>query len=597
MARTGDGREVTVEISLGHCEQGRTLRYRRYARYLARKAAGEAILKAMEEAEMANKHLDHTLESLDHLLAALPDAMLGVSADGRIRRANSIAEALFGYSRDELLSLYVDDLLPDRFRERHAGLVREYFAHPRLRPMGEGLDLVARTGDGREVPVEISLGHFEQGGERYVIAAIRDITARKAAEEAILRAKEEAEEANNAKSQFLCNMSHELRTPLNAILGFAQLLKAEGSHQLSETQRTDVQEILDAGNHLLRLVNDLLDLTQIEAGRINLSLESVDLGHLLGECLNLITPMAEERNIMLSYGSGDSEFGPHAPAPADTFLWCDRTRLKQVVLNFLSNAIKYNEENGKVSIRWTAASEDRIRVSVTDTGAGIEPKRLDELFTSFGRLVMGQSQIEGAGIGLVITKKIVEFMGGSVGVTSELGHGSSFWFELRKGQHPCEATQDSGAESQPDVPSTVDQPELVVLYVEDNPFDSALVGRMLEQRPKIRLLSAHTPQSGLEMARTRDPDLILLDINLPGMDGYELLEHLRAMENGKDRPVVAISANAMSHDIEKALAAGFDEYITKPIDMHRLIAVVDRMLDRVANETRRPEQSVTAVAP
>lgn len=388
--------------------------------------------------------------------------------------------------------------------------------------------------------------------------------------------KEDAERANRAKSEFLSSMSHELRTPMNAILGFGQLLEME---ELNETQRENVEEILHAGNHLLDLINEVLDLAKVEAGRISLSIEAVDLADVLQECLALMQPQVSARGLNVSLSHAGESVSPERVREFDCVVRADRTRLKQVVLNLLSNATKYNSEHGRIGIDVSRTACDDVRIAISDTGAGIPRERQAELFTSFNRLGAEHSDIEGTGIGLVISKNIVELMGGAIGFESTPGQGSCFWIDLEADElavaRQAEDTQDANA-----LTAVTADKEQVVLYIEDNPANLKLVSRLLGKRPNVHLLTAHTPELGLQLANQRLPGIILLDINLPGMDGYEALQVLRLNPKLKNSIVIAVSANAMPGDIEKGLAAGFNDYITKPIDVGQFFSTLDKVLSR-----------------
>jgi CheY-like chemotaxis protein len=359
-------------------------------------------------------------------------------------------------------------------------------------------------------------------------------------------------------------MSHELRTPMNAILGFSQLLEYDGT--LTDEQNDNVQEILKAGNHLLELINEVLDLSKVESGHINLSLEPVEVCSVVEECLGLVTPLADKRDIRVSH-RGLQGIAVRA----------DRMRLKQALLNLLSNAIKYNREGGSVHLDVDSGDDGALRIRVTDTGPGISGERLSELFQPFNRLDAESSNIEGTGIGLTITRRIVELMGGSVDVESEPGVGSTFWIDL-----PVESLNkldDDGAAIGATTTTLADSTaQHTVLYVEDSPANLKLVAQILGRRPHIHLLTAHTAELGIELALARRPELIMLDINMPGMDGYQVLKVLQSDPTLTSVPVVAITANAMPSDIERGKAAGFSEYLTKPIDVAAFMQTLERHL-------------------
>ena len=418
-------------------------------------------------------------------------------------------------------------------------------------------------GSVRWIHVEGEAEHDSAGRPTRLAGTVQDITVRKRTEHALVAAREEADRANEAKSEFLSSMSHELRTPMNAILGFGQLLDIDSS--LDAEQRESVREILKAGHHLLELINEVLDLARIESGKIDLSVESVALHDLVSESLGLIEPLAVKHGIVVS-----------CDIPDQWAVQADRMRLKQVLLNLLSNAVKYNRPQGKLRIQ-VFMMESRVRLSVTDTGIGIEPARLSELFQPFHRLVGEDSKIEGTGVGLTISRRLVELMGGRIGVESRFGEGSTFWIELPPGDHSSPAEFGSARGASP-ASSIAGQAQHSVLYVEDNPANLKLVYQLLARRRNIRLLTAHTPSLGLELARECRPDLILLDINLPGMDGYEVLRLIRSAEWGREMPMIAVTANAMPRDIERGRAAGFADYLTKPIDVARFYNLIDEYL-------------------
>lgn len=411
---------------------------------------------------------------------------------------------------------------------------------------------------------------------------VQDITEQVEAKQNLIDAREEAENANHAKSQFLSSMSHELRTPMNAIMGFGQLLKMEDDPPLTESQVENVDEIVKASNHLLELINEVLDLAKIEAGRIDLSIEAVAIGEVIAESVQLIMPLAQKRGIetILTQKGVDVTFDQFLLQ--DNIVRADRTRLRQVLLNLLSNAIKYNCENGKLTIACHHTENSQVRIAITDTGDGIALEQQGQLFEAFNRLGANQSDIEGTGIGLVITKNIIELMGGNIGVNSQPGVGSTFWIELpadtlQSTQH--DASDDNGAASTSSASSRSEY-EHTVLYIEDNPANLRLVTQLLGRMDNIHMWSAHEPMLGLELAAEHKPNLILLDVNLPGMDGFGVLKHLRQREATRNTPVIAISANAMPKDIEKGMKAGFDDYFTKPIDVATLLkAVKSRLVD------------------
>ncbi|PWC18150.1 PAS domain-containing hybrid sensor histidine kinase/response regulator [Brenneria corticis] len=401
------------------------------------------------------------------------------------------------------------------------------------------------------------------GGQGLRLTTVLDITRQKESEQALKLAKIEAERANQAKSEFLSSMSHELRTPMNAILGFSQIL--EFDEQLNADQRDNVTEILKAGRHLLGLINEVLDLAKIESGVVSLAIEPVTLSALMRDCRQLVQSLAAERQISLSLD-----------VPETLAVAADRQRFKQVLLNLLSNAIKYNRTGGDVRL----ALETRgkwLRIAVVDTGDGIARERLGELFQPFNRLEAERSGVEGTGIGLVITRKLIEAMGGRIGVESEPGKGSRFWVELPQ----ADAVAQTPAAHQPApgaAPYIHGRERHYILYIDDNPVNLKLVTQILDKLRNIRLVTMRTAESGIACAMAHRPDLILLDINLPGTDGYEVLEALKSHHPLRDVPVLAVSANVMPQDIARGMAAGFADYLTKPLDIGRFLTSVDALL-------------------
>jgi len=381
--------------------------------------------------------------------------------------------------------------------------------------------------------------------------------------EELLDAKEVAETANKAKSEFLSSMSHELRTPMNAILGFGQLL--EFTQDLSDENKESVNEILKAGKHLLKLINEVLDLAKIESGQIELNVESVSISSAIADCSSLINTLLLNKDIEIKLSD-----------LSNINIDADPTRLKQVLLNLLSNAIKYNRKGGTINIEGYCV-DGFFHLDISDTGIGISKEQVNELFKPFNRLSAENSNIEGTGIGLTITRSIIELMGGRVGVKSELGAGSTFWIELPLSTEKTGA-QVSFQETSNNELGTAEEPsskKSSVLYIEDNPANLKLVEQILEIKGGITLYTAHTPFLGIELAEVHLPDVILLDINMPDMDGYQVLEKLKKMTVLNDTPVIAVTANAMSRDIEKGMKAGFSDYITKPINITQFLETLE----------------------
>ncbi|MFN2350059.1 MAG: ATP-binding protein, partial [Thioalkalivibrio sp.] len=362
--------------------------------------------------------------------------------------------------------------------------------------------------------------------------------------------------------------------PMNAILGFGQILEYDAS--LSEAQHDDVHQILKAGGHLMALIDEVLDLAKIDSGQIDLSLETVEVGCVVEECLSLVSSLAEERSIALSQEVGEG-----------LSVQADRTRLKQALLNLLSNAIKYNREGGDVRLDIRCDCSGWLRISVTDTGKGISADRLDQLFQPFSRLEGCTEGVEGTGIGLAISRRLVEVMGGEIGVDSQIGEGSTFWVRLPRGVQESVEVSRMEPSSQPESMEDATRTH-TVLHIDDNPANLRLVAQILTRRPHLRLLSAPNPGLGLELATAHAPDLILLDINMPELDGYQVLKRLRATSTTAAIPVMALTAFATEGDVERGISVGFDEYLTKPLDVVHFLNVVDAHLSQKESSSSMP---------
>jgi PAS domain S-box-containing protein len=427
--------------------------------------------------------------------------------------------------------------------------------------------------------------HDEDGNIVAVEGIIREVTERKRAEgeirslnESLERrilertaqleeAKDEAERANRAKNEFLSRMSHELRTPLNAIIGFAKLMQMD---ERNPEDDESLQLILRGGKHLLELINEVLDIARIDTGRLTLSLEPVELGRTVREAIALAQPLAAGRKIRIA--SPDSA--------AECLVLADQQRLNQVMLNLLSNAIKYNQVEGSIVVQWDRTPAGRLRVTVADTGVGIHSDVMDRLFTPFDRLGAERTDIEGTGLGLALSKGLVEAMNGTIGATSSVGKGSTFWVDLASAESR-EAELEAAESETDDAGSLATPPTRTILYVEDNPSNFRLIERVLKRRPGFKLLAAMQGGIGIELAREHLPDLILLDIHLPDMGGDEVLRHLKADPQTSAIPVVALSADATRRQIDITMAGGAKDFLTKPLDIERFLTLVDEIMDKV----------------
>ena len=397
------------------------------------------------------------------------------------------------------------------------------------------------------------------GALRAAVARVRELNA------TLAEANRIAETASQAKSEFLSSMSHELRTPLNAVIGFAELLKMDREGTLTDKQREYVGHIVKGADHLVELVNEVLDLAGIEAGRLRLSIEPVSARSALEYVQRAMLPLAQKHGVMLELKM-PVELG---------YVRADELRLRQVLINLVSNAIKYNRPGGSVALTGRSMASGRVRFVVTDTGSGIAPERAKDLFQPFQRLGAENSGIEGTGIGLALSRRLVEAMNGSIDFASELGRGSTFWVDL-----PAETSGGRAAESAGTLtwPSRATAGGYSLLYVEDDPSSVQLMEQLVATLPDVAMLAAPTPQLGIDLALAHRPNVIVVDLNLPGLSGFEVLARLKAMPETRDIPVLALTAAAFPRDIKRGIEAGFFRYLAKPIDVNAFLAAVSEAL-------------------
>ena len=563
----------------------------------ARKQAEEALLKA------------GALQSA--IFNSANFSSIATDAKGVIQIFNVGAERMLGYAAADVMNKITpaDISDPQEVIARAAALSLE-LGTP-ITPGFEALVFKASRGiediyeltyirkDGSRFPAVVSVTALRDAQDAIIgyLLIGTDNTARKQIEAAralhehalqeknveLERARSVAEKASLAKSEFLSSMSHELRTPLNAILGFTQLMES-ASPPPTPSQKRSIDQVLHAGWYLLELINEILDLALIESGKLSLSMEPVSLGAVMRECQAMIEPQAKKRGIGVVF--------PQIKVPY--FVKADPTRVKQILINLLSNAIKYNKVDGTVTVDCFANSPGRVRINVEDTGEGLTADKLTQLFQPFNRLGQETSAEEGTGIGLVVSKRLIELMGGVIGVESTVGRGSVFWIELNL---TTEEQPDAGAVGL----TVVDRAEFhadgrlrTVLYVEDNPANLLLVKHLIARRSDIRFLSAVDGTRGIEIARASQPDVILMDINLPGISGIQALKILDEDPSTAHIQVIALSANAMPLDIEKGLEAGFCRYLTKPIKVNELMDALDVALKLAKTETDRAGENGSA---
>jgi PAS domain S-box-containing protein len=518
--------------------------------------------------KLVEEKLRWTEESVRLMIESVTDyAIVMLDQTGRVLSWNTGAERIMGYAADDIVGQHFscfyqgDDVNSGKSqRDLEAVIADGRFEDVGWRTRKDGSRFWAN--------VVYTAIRDQLGNLRGFAKLTRDLTERRLVEATLTEAKSVAEKANLAKSDFLSSMSHELRSPLNAILGFAQLMESD-TPAPNDAQQASIEQILKGGWYLLELINEILDLAVIESGRLSLSLEPVSLTEVMLECQSMIEPQVQKRAIRLSF--------PQTSHP--WFVRADRTRVKQVLINLLSNAIKYNRAGGSVVVACSAISAERIRISVTDTGAGLPDDKLAQLFQPFNRLGQEASGEEGTGIGLVVTKRLVELMGGVIGVESTVGVGSEFWIELLAAATPQVLADHSESGAASLATALGDTPVRTLLYVEDNHANLKLVEQLIARRPDLRLLSAVDGRTGIEIARAFQPEMILMDINLPGISGIDAMLILREDPTTAHIPVVALSANAMPRDIVKGLEAGFFRYLTKPIKVNEFFTTLDDALE------------------
>jgi PAS domain S-box-containing protein len=553
--RRKDGTQFPVEISLSPVTTERGLLI----------IAG---IRDVTERKQLERDKERATGYLMSAVEAVQEAFLLFDEHDRLLMVNSAARAFAGAAGDAaMLGRSFEDLLddtlaagtyelgeesPDAWKARRLVYHRE--------PSGT-LDL--RTRDGRFVRIT-----EHKTADRGTVTTIADITEDVKRAEELEGARRLAEAASAAKSEFLSSMSHELRTPLNAILGFAQLLERDRRQPLSERQLERLEHVTRGGEHLLRLIDDVLDLSRIEAGRISISSEPVAVADVLIEVVHTLEPMAVRAGIQISIDA------PLEPMPR---VEADRTRLAQVLMNFGSNAIKYGRPNGHVTLR-TELVGGRLRIVVSDDGIGIPEDKREKIFEPFQRAGQEAGPIEGTGIGLTISKRLAAMMRASVGFRSEVARGSHFWIDLVVHQQTEVTAEPDAAHDVGGSPLATGLRRHLVVYVEDNPSNIAFMRDLVDDLATVELVTAPTAEIGLEIIRARRPDVVILDINLPGMSGFEALRRLSEWPETRSIPVIGLSAAALAKDTARAAAAGFYRYLTKPIKVAELTRTLEELL-------------------
>ena len=526
-------------------------------------AANEALRAKVAECQRIEDELRRSQQLFQAIMDHSPAVIYIKDLESRYLFVNRQFEKVFGASAEEARGRSAHDILPAELADAHRS--HDLQTLRALEPL-EFEEVVAGE-DGAHTYLAVRFPLPGPDGRLHAIGGIaRDITESKKAAEEIRQAKDEAEKASHAKSEFLSRMSHELRTPMNAVLGFGQILEMDP--KLNASERGAVEQILLGGKHLLALINEVLDISRIDAGGVRVEIETVDVAATFEVCLELMRPLAEQRSIQLVIDPMLRRKG-HIRA--------DRRRFKQVALNLLSNAIKYNRPAGTVTVAYESADEHRLRVTVRDTGAGLTEDELERSFEPFERLGAETSGVEGAGLGLTLSRRLVHLMGGELGARSVLGEGSTFWIELPRD----ESSETEPIEPVPEVPSIPAAPfrERTVLYIEDNLSNLRLIESILELRPGTVLHPAMQGRLGLDLAREQHPHLILLDLQLPDVPGSDLLRQLQSNPVTCAIPIVILSADATPAKRAEMLAAGARAYLTKPIEVREFLQILDELLD------------------
>jgi PAS domain S-box-containing protein len=556
-ARRRDGSEFPVEISLSPLETEEGLLV-------------SSIIRDVSERRRLESTAQRTADHLRSAVESIQDAFALFDAEDELVLCNSTYREIFGRAvegpitgrgYEQILdAALADGVFADGsestavLRERCLG----YHAH-----LDTPLDVT--TTQGRNL--RISERRTPEGGTVVIVWDLTDDVRR---EEELRRMQALAEAASTAKSEFLSSMSHELRTPLNAVLGFAQLLRRDKKQPLDQRQRTMLDHVIKGGEHLLRLIDDVLDLSRIEAGGVTISMEPVRVPDVLSEVKDALEPLAGHAGVTLQV----------EPTPPEALeITADRTRFTQILVNYGSNAIKYGRPGGTVRFRATALGKSYVRISVADDGIGIAAEKHDRIFQPFQRAGQETGPIEGTGIGLAITKRLAQLMDGEVGFHSEIDRGSEFWVELprfegeRVGVVHASTVTDNGA-----MLENGESPRVTVVYVEDNPANVAFMQQLLAEFERVELLTAPTAEIGIELVRRVRPNAVIMDINLPGMSGFDATRRLRDWPETRDIPVIGLSAAAMPRDRKRAEEAGLYRYLTKPVDVDALIAVLEEVL-------------------
>jgi PAS domain S-box-containing protein len=554
-----DGSEFPVEISLSPLETAGRVLISSSIRDVTERKRVEAT------ARLASDRLLSAVESIHGMLALYDgrDQLVLCNSSCRSFFGRGMQGAINGRTYAEIidgcLAAGLFDLEGETSESFRARCLR-YHAEP----VGT-LELRTRDGEYLRVTDRRTL----EGG---IVSTLWDVTADMTRETELRQARALAEAASSAKSEFLASMSHELRTPLNSILGFAQLLQRDKKAPLTERQNDKLEHVLHGGEHLLRLIDDILDLSRIESGRVAVSIEPVDIGEVLTEVGTTLAPMANRAGISLLVSP---------LADPSVVVLADRTRFSQILINYGSNAVKYGRPGGRVTLKVSLRDDGFVRIEVEDDGIGIPVEKQDKIFEPFQRAGQEAGPIQGTGIGLAISKRLATLMNGRVGFSSTPGVGSTFWIELPLRSTTMDALprRSDSAQERPSAVGSGTGTVHTIVYIEDNPSNIAFMRELLSELENVDLVTVPTAEVGIELVRERKPKLVIMDINLPGMSGYEATAKLKEWPETREIPVVALTAAAMTTDRQRSATAGFHRYLTKPVRVQELMDTLEELLD------------------
>lgn len=564
-AKLSTGEETVVFENRYYTKDGSLLRLSWSAASDLDKGLIYAVATDITRRSEAESALRDSSTRLRAILDTVINPIITIDERGVIESFNAAAEQVFEYPAAEVIGRNINMLMPEPYRSEHDGYLARYLSTGERRVIGIGREVTGRRKSGAVFPMELTVSEMQFAVQRMFVGVVRDISERKSLEK--------------MKSDFVSTVSHELRTPMNAILGFTQLLSY--ATNLTDAQKLNLTKVHKAGEHLLSLVNDVLDMSRVDIGSVELTFESVAIKKLMRECRNLTVALAESRDI---------ELRMDCTSESELYVRADHNRLRQVLINFITNAVKYSNVGCSVWVVCKITTAGHVRISVRDNGPGLTPEQQQQLFQPFNRLGAQGGAIEGTGVGLSIAKQLVKLMDGDIGVVSEFGVGSTFWVEFAQAQGVATDAQPAVQSALPPASTLAANlhKSLRVLYIEDNPVNFELVHALcLQFWPQMEVLGAATAEAGLEQAVTVHPDLILMDINLPGMDGYQALAQLQADAKLRAIPVVAVTANAMPENIKRGHDAGFSDYLTKPLDIPKFVAAVECQLGQEL-DTRVP---------